>query len=58
MSDIAPAPPRTWPSGCHDPDSCARHRRCMYIQCEHKGRDISAQIDAATSALLGREQRP
>lgn len=25
-----------WPSGCHDPDSCAKHEHCMYIRCRHE----------------------
>jgi hypothetical protein len=27
---------RSWPAGCYDPDSCARHERCMYIKCRHE----------------------
>lgn len=33
-----------WPSGCHDPDSCARHQACMYVQCPRYGTDVEAAI--------------
>lgn len=43
------APERNdWPSGCHDPDSCARHRACMHAQCPRCGTDIRAAVEAAT----------
>lgn len=42
-----------WPAGCIKPNSCARHRACMYGRnkeaCRHFGRDIGAAIDAAIS---------
>lgn len=43
----APVPTVTtgdWPSGCHDPDSCARHQACMYVQCPRHGTDVAAAI--------------
>lgn len=44
------APP--WPAGCHDPNSCERHRVCMYHQCRHtgKGGALGAEIDAIANA--------
>jgi hypothetical protein len=38
---------RAWPAGCHDPDSCARHKTCMYIRCRHEGRSIAGEVEAA-----------
>lgn len=38
-----------WPAGCHSPSSCSRNGRCMYVGCEHDGRDIKA---LAASAVL------
>ena len=38
-----------WPNRCHDPDSCARHFGCMYVQCPHMqkdGNDLAEQIRA------------
>lgn len=32
---------RSWPSGCRDTDSCARHKRCMYVQCQHEHTPIA-----------------
>ena len=32
-----------WPAGCHDPDSCARHKRCMYINCRRPANDDMVQ---------------
>lgn len=43
-----------WPSGCQSPNSCLRHRACMYIKCPHEGRDITAQT--LTAALTTPEQ--
>lgn len=42
----------TWPNGCRHPNSCARHRDCMYLGCEHRGFDIGPQIDACRAAML------
>lgn len=44
--------PATWPNGCCHPNSCARHRDCMYLGCEHRGFDIGPQIDACRAAML------
>lgn len=34
-----------WPEDCIHPGSCSRHRMCMYTNCRHENRDISAEID-------------
>lgn len=48
----APDPREAWPYGCTDEDSCGnRHRTCMYINCRHQGRDITAEIDRAALRL-------
>jgi len=39
--------PSVWPNACKHPNSCARHRECMYWGCEHHGFSIADQIDAA-----------
>jgi hypothetical protein len=33
-----------WPAGCHDPDSCARHQKCMYLQCRYENVDFMTII--------------
>lgn len=38
-----------WPNGCHDPDSCSRHKRCMYVQCRNLNRDIKDEIGEAVA---------
>lgn len=45
---------KQWPDGCHDTDSCERHRICMYRQCVHtgKGAALGGEIDAAIRALI------
>lgn len=37
-----------WPLGCHSPNSCSRNGRCMYIGCQHEGKDIKALATAFT----------
>lgn len=41
-----------WPIGCIKPNSCARHRQCMYAQspekCRHFGRDLTDDIGKAS----------
>lgn len=49
IKPAAPSSPNTatWPSGCHDPDSCHRHSACMYVQCRRHGKDgneVAAEI--------------
>lgn len=44
--EIAPSTKPQWPGGCHDPDSCARHKSCMYQRCTHEGAWIRGEIDA------------
>jgi len=40
----------TWPVGCHSPNSCARHRRCMYVRCRHEtDQDLKSDIDKAVA---------
>ena len=46
--------PYRWPNGCHDPDSCARHKGCMYVQCKNWSVDISTQIAAAFTQADGK----
>lgn len=44
-----------WPAGCHSPNSCARHRQCMYIRCWHENdANLKSDIDKAveTEAAL------
>ena len=36
-----------WPSGCRNKSSCARNGECMYMKCQHQGRDIKGEIAAA-----------
>jgi hypothetical protein len=45
-----PLPADVWPSGCRSPNSCARHGECMYMNCQHQGRDIKGEIAAASEA--------
>ncbi len=43
-----------WPAGCLKPNSCARHRRCMYApsseQCRHYGLDLTEAVARAEAA--------
>jgi hypothetical protein len=39
-----------WPSGCHDPESCARHGRCMYLKCRYEVIDIKDMVLEAKEA--------
>ena len=48
---VADDAPVIWPSRCHDPDSCARHQRCMYTPCAYKDQDITADIKRAIAAM-------
>ncbi len=43
---------RPWPVGCRKPGTCERKRSCSYLPCEHQGRDIGADIDAAVARKL------
>lgn len=45
-----------WPRDCKDPESCARHGCCMYLNCVHDGRKIEDEIQAATRARKKLEQ--
>ena len=47
-----------WPYGCHDPDSCARHKACMYIQCLNNGRDIAGEVEASISQIASPPEQP
>lgn len=47
--------PDRWPVGCHDPDSCARHKACMYVKCRHGGRSIAGEVEAAMISRPHRE---
>ena len=39
-----------WPAGCHSPNSCARHRRCMYVRCRHENdANLKSDIDKAVA---------
>lgn len=38
-----------WPAQCLHPNSCSRHKQCMYIGCPYEGISIKADIDAALS---------
>ncbi|WP_316194484.1 hypothetical protein [Bradyrhizobium sp. SZCCHNRI3052] len=41
-----------WPAGCHSPNSCSRHRSCMYTGCQHAGSAIlQADIDKAIELI-------
>lgn len=42
-----PKDPSPWPSGCRDTASCARHARCMYLNCRHAGCEIAPAKDPA-----------
>ena len=48
----------TWPNGCRDPESCARHLACMYTQCSRSdkdGNDVAEEIRASSlSATEGK----
>ncbi len=33
-----------WPNGCYDPDTCDRHKCCMYVGCPHAGKNLEAAI--------------
>lgn len=39
-----------WPAGCHSPNSCNRHQRCMYVNCKFENTDIREAIAAALPA--------
>jgi hypothetical protein len=44
---------RPWPNGCIKPNSCARHRNCMYGCDQHRARpwrDLERQIRTACAA--------
>ena len=50
-----------WPSGCFDPTSCARHRRCMYAGCIHAGTPLAMPHDGEYPNLAAEspvEQQP
>ena len=37
-----------WPQGCRHRSSCARHKACMYVMCQHTDaevRDALAEIE-------------
>ena len=36
-----------WPAGCHSPNSCDRHQRCMYVNCKFENTDIREAIATA-----------
>jgi hypothetical protein len=38
-----------WPIGCIKPNSCSRHRTCMYSCKPHKDREISGEVDQAAA---------
>lgn len=51
------AGPPWWPQDCQDPDSCARHERCGYLDCRHEERYIAPEVElarlrTASAALL------
>lgn len=46
-----------WPSGCHSPGSCTRHKQCMYVNCRYEGTDIKDAILSALSDRAGAEDR-
>lgn len=50
--------PSIWPAACLHPNSCARHRDCMYLGCEHQGFSIADGVDAALAALKAQENTP
>jgi hypothetical protein len=49
----APAAPADapWPAGCIKPNSCSRHRQCMYAgsvkQCRHFGQNLTQAVETA-----------
>lgn len=47
----------TWPNGCHDPDSCARHLGCMYVQCSRHNKDGNEVAKEINDRLLSLPQR-
>lgn len=49
-------PAMSWPNGCHSPNSCTRHRACMYFGCHHEGQDIKPEIEAALRASHKQEE--
>lgn len=55
LSALASVPERveattTWPSGCVKPNSCSRHKQCMYANCKNEGRDIRSEVEAALAS--------
>jgi hypothetical protein len=40
-----------WPAACHDPDSCSRHQKCMYLRCPWEGKDIKNNIAQARALV-------
>lgn len=53
-----PEPDTRWPNGCRKPNSCARHRQCIYAmrkdQCRYLGENIGPDIDRASTEGGGR----
>jgi hypothetical protein len=47
----------TWPSGCHDPDSCARHLGCMYVQCSRHNKDGNEVAKEIQAYVVSRPHR-
>ena len=52
---LASAPERveattSWPAGCVKPNSCGRHKQCMYAKCKNEGRDICSEVEAALAS--------
>ena len=49
---------RLWPAHWWEPDSCVRHRRCMYLRCPHSEMtqgDLELEMEAEMEA---REEGP
>jgi len=46
---------KKWPHGCHKPESCSEHLRCMYMGCVHINRSIKQEIvDEISKRAAGR----
>lgn len=55
LSALASAPERVeattaWPAGCVKPNSCSRHKQCMYANCKNEGRDIRSEVEASLAS--------